>query len=278
MSRSDSSPSQATATTRPIIHHIPVCPFSQRLEILLDLKGARDSVEFRPVDITKPRSEHILRLSGGTTALPVMELPGGRGLKESLVLLDYLEVRFPEVPIRRADPYERAVENLMVTLADSIIGPGYRVVLNQDRNKADELVTAYFEGMAKLDVFLRAHSTGPGPWLFDRFGWAEAVFTPFFQRFAFIPYYEGVDLPDDERFARVREWRAACVAHPAAQQTSEEEIVKVYYDYAIGYGNGAAPPNRDVSSFAFVPHWKDRPMPPRGKYGTPATDAELGLK
>ena len=29
---------------RPIIHHIPVCPFSQRVEILLELKGLRDQV------------------------------------------------------------------------------------------------------------------------------------------------------------------------------------------------------------------------------------------
>ena len=33
-----------------IVHHIPVCPFSQRLEILLALKGATDAVSFRVVD------------------------------------------------------------------------------------------------------------------------------------------------------------------------------------------------------------------------------------
>ena len=28
----------------PIVHHIPVCPFSQRLEILLALKDRRDAI------------------------------------------------------------------------------------------------------------------------------------------------------------------------------------------------------------------------------------------
>lgn len=270
-------PYPAPGATRPILHHIPVCPFSQRLEILLELKGMRDAVEFRTVDITRPRSEHILRLTGGSTALPVMELPGGRALKESMVLLDFLEVWLPESPIRRADSYERGIENLLSTLADATVSAGYRLVLNQDLGKRDALVQAYFDSLEQVDAFLRTHATGSGPWLFDRFGWAEAVFTPFFQRFAFIPYYEGIDLPEDERFARVRAWRAACVAHPAAQQVSEEEIVKVYYDYAMGYGNGALPPERTVSSFAFAPDWKSRPMPPRAKYETRATDGELGL-
>lgn len=70
--------------TRPIIYHIPVCPFSQRIEILLRLKGLEDAVEFRVVDITVPRPAFLLELTGGTTALPVMDLGGGRVLKESM--------------------------------------------------------------------------------------------------------------------------------------------------------------------------------------------------
>jgi glutathione S-transferase len=77
--------------SKPIIYHIPVCPFSQRVEILLELKGLRGAVEFRVVDITKPRDPHILELSRGTTALPIMDLGGGRVLKESLVILRYVE-------------------------------------------------------------------------------------------------------------------------------------------------------------------------------------------
>ena len=44
-----------------IVHHIPVCPFSQRVEILLALKGRRGDVEFSVVDITRPRDESLLR-------------------------------------------------------------------------------------------------------------------------------------------------------------------------------------------------------------------------
>ena len=56
-----------------IVHHIPVCPFSQRLEILLTLKGLQKAIEFRVVDITRPRDPELLRLCRGSTALPVLE-------------------------------------------------------------------------------------------------------------------------------------------------------------------------------------------------------------
>jgi glutathione S-transferase len=90
-------------------------------------------------------------------------------------------------------------------------------------------------------------------------------------------HYESFALPETEAYARVRTWRDACVSHPAAQQVTREEIIKLYYDYAKGAGNGALVPGRSVSSFAFVPHWSSRPMPPNDKYGHSATDSELGL-
>ena len=77
-------------------------------------------------------------------------------------------------------------------------------------------------------------------------------------------------------FQRIRH-SSHCLAHPAAQQVSEEEIVKFYYDYAKGAGNGALLPGRQRSSFVFEPDWRGRPWPPKDKYGHSATDEELGL-
>ena len=127
-----------------------------------------------------------------------------------------------------------------------------------------------------LDDFL-AHHSPTGPFLFDDFGLAEAVFTPMFKRFWFLDYYEGFTLPVGKDYDRVRAWRDACMAHPETAQVTEEEIVKLYYDYALGAGNGALPDGRSVSSFTFETPWQSRPMPPREKYAATATDKELGL-
>ena len=118
---------------RPIVHHIPVCPFSQRLKILLTLKGQPDAVEFRVVDITRPREPELLAKTRGTTALPLLELQGGRILKESLVILSYLDETVPGGLQRRTDPYEHAIEQLLITQEGPFTGAGYLFVMNQDR-------------------------------------------------------------------------------------------------------------------------------------------------
>ena len=260
----------------PTVYHIPVCPFSQRLEILLSLKGLDDSVAFHVVDITRPRPGWLLEKTRGTTALPVLETLEGGIIKESMVILRYLENVFPDPPVAQGDPYRRAVENMLIAHEGDFGMWGYRYVMNADPARREEFRQGMLERYARLGDFLRQHSPS-GPFLFEDFGMAEAVFTPFFMRFWFLEYYEDFELPLDDRYARVRGWRDACLAHPAAQQVTKEQIVKLYYDYAKGAGNGALLPGRARSSFVFEPHWSARPWPSRDKYEHAATDGELGL-
>ena len=258
------------------IHHIPVCPFSQRIEILLVLKGLRDEIAFSVVDITKPRDPRLLELSKGTTALPVMEIPGRTALKESRVLLDYVEALYPDPPVARTDPYEHALESLIVQREGSFGMAGYSFVMNQDRAKRGDFLERMLSEYRALNDLLVNYAPGE-TFVFDRFGWAETVFTPFFQRFWFLDYYEDFALPESPEYDRVRRWREACLTDPHAQQVQFDQIVKLYYDYAKGAGNGALVEGRSRSSFVFEPDWSVRPMPPADKYNVSATDAELGL-
>ncbi len=262
--------------TQPLVCHIPVCPFSQRLEILLALKGLTGSVDFHVVDITRPRPDWLLARTGGSTAMPVLLTPDGGVIKESLVILRYLEELHPEPAVARDDPYERAVERMLIAHEGAFTTCGYRFVMNRDRAARGQFADRMNAQYALLDAFLRQHSPD-GPFLFDRFGLAEAVFTPMFMRFWFLEYYEDFDIPQTAEFERVRRWRDACLAHPEAQQVTREQIVKLYYDYALGAGNGALPDGRAVSSFVFEPDWPARPWPPKDKYGRPASDRDLGL-
>lgn len=258
------------------VHHIPVCPFSQRLEILLALKGLEGKVAFRVVDITKPREPALLAKTPGTTALPFLETEDGGVLRESLVLMQYVEDRFPEPRIAAREPFERGVENMMASLCSDFVGAGYGYVMNQDLSKRDVLRERLLTQYALLDTLLNRHAKGD-PFFGERFGWVEAVYTPMFMRFWFVEYFEGFEVPDEPRYARVRRWRDACIAHPSAQQVTREEIIKLYYDYSRSAGNGALLAGRQRSSFAFEPHWSKRPWPPPGKSGPIASDSELGL-
>lgn len=261
---------------KPTMYHIPVCPFSQRLEILLSLKGLEDRVDFHVVDITKPRENWLLEKTRGTTALPVLDLGDGRIIKESLVILRYLEEMFPEPAVAQDDSYSRAVENMMTAMEGPFVAHGYRYVMNQDATQREEFRRKMLDHYARLNDFLMEHNPD-GTYLFEDFGWAETVYTSLFMRFWFLEYYEDFDLPETDEYARVRRWREACLAHTAAQQVTKEGIVKLYYDYAKGAGNGALLPGRAYSSFVFEPGWQDRPWPPKDKYGYDASDVELGL-
>jgi glutathione S-transferase len=263
-------------TPRFIVHQIPVCPFSQRLKILLALRGQEDAVAFRVVDITKPRDPDLLVKTRGTTALPVLELPGGGILKESLIILRYLDEVLDGPMLRRRDPAEHAVESMLIAREGPLTTAGYLFLMNQDAARRDEHAAKLLSIYRDINGFLLEHSPN-GPYLFDAFGLAEAVFTPIFQRFWFLEYYEEFDLPDGPDYQRVRRWKDACLSHEATGQVTREEIVKLYYDYALGAGNGALVDGRSVSSFAFLPRWQDRPWPPRDKYAGTASDAELGL-
>ena len=265
-----------TSPSNITVYHIPVCPFCQRLEILLELKGRRSEVEFIVVDITKPRDPNLLQKTRGTTALPVLETADGKIIKESMVIMQYLEDLFAEPAIAQRDPYRRAVENMLAKLEGEFCTQGYLYVMNQDRSRREAFKENMLKQFAKLNDFLLQHSPN-GTYLFEEFAWAETVFTPFFMRFWFLEYYEDFALPNDESYARTREWRDACLAHPAAQQTNKEEIVKLYYDYAKGAGNGSLLPGRTKSSFVFEPDWRTRPWPPKNKYEHSASDVELGL-
>jgi len=262
------------ADTRQLtIYHIPGCPFSERIEIMLELKGlAMQDVE---IDISKPRPDWLLAKSGGTTALPLLDVENGESLKESMVILRYLEQRYPDPAVQNPDPFNHAVEGMLAELSGPFSGAGYRMILNRDPARRDEMKAAVDAEFGKVDIFLKRYARG-GPFLFgDRFGWAEVAFTPMFKRLWFLDYYEGYEAPAE--FDRVLEWREACVTHPAAQHRSKEELLKLYYDYSQGGGNGRIPDGRAISSFAPEFDWRNRPMPPRDKWNHAATDAELGL-
>lgn len=262
--------------TKSVVYHIPVCPFSQRLEILLALRGQQDAVEFRVVDITKPRDPELLAKTRGTTVLPVLETPEGKILKESLVILRYLDEALEGENLRRSAPYEHAVESMLIAKEGPFTMAGYIYVMNQDQAQREALNEKLLSLYRDINNFLMEHNP-EGTFLFQEFGLAETVFTPIFKRFWFLDYYEGFELPVDPNCARVKKWRAACIAHEATDQVSEEEIVKLYYDYALGAGNGALIKGRKMSSFAFEPSWENRPMPPRDKYAATASDEDLGL-
>ena len=151
-------------------------------------------MEFRVDDITKPRDLGFLRKPRGTTTLPVLELPNRRILKESLVILGYLEETVSDGPRRRPDPLEHAVESMLIAKEGPFNTAGYVYVMNRNRSARRTHLNQLPGLYRDLDDFLSYHSGG-GAFLIEGFGLAEAVFTPNFKRFWFLDYEGSPSCP-----------------------------------------------------------------------------------
>jgi glutathione S-transferase len=257
-----------------ILYHFPGCPYSERIEILLNFKGLANEIEDFEFDLSQPRPDWLLEKTGGSTALPVLDC-GTFTLRESTVILRYLDARFPQHRLCHPDPERHGIESLLGLMGSSYAKAGYLLLRNRDQAIHEELRLAFDTQYAGIDAFLRQHG-GDGPYLFDSFGWAEVMLTPLLKRLECLDYYDTYRIP--EELDRVRKWHAACIGHPAAQSRTIEEIVKLYYDYSRGASSGSLVPGRRKSSFAIDPCWRSRPFPPRDKWGDGKTDLELGLE
>lgn len=254
------------------LFHFPGCPFSERIEILVRLKGARAIADVI-IDISSPRPAWLLEKTGGASALPALETPHGT-LIESTAILRYLDATLAGPRVAHADPFAHALEEMLAALGPVLAAAGYRMIQNREPGARDGMAAEVDAAFARIDAFLDRHARGD-TFLFDRFGWAETMLTPMMKRLWFLEYYEDYQPP--AHLGRLRRWRDACLACPATQDRGQEEIVKLYHDYSRGFGGGRIPDGRTISSFAPEPHWSTRPMPPRDKWGPAPDDAALGL-
>lgn len=241
------------------IYSIAVCPFAQRTRIVLGLKGI--PFDLTEIDITRPRPDWFLTLN------PLGQVPvirhAGRVLNESSVINEYLEDVFPDPRVFPADPYRRAQSRILIDHLNTAFVPAmYTVLMNQDPAKHAGLMDKALASWRWLDAFLTRHNPD-GTWLWDEFGMADLSAAPFFMRWCLNDWFRAWTLPADG-FARIRRWRDACLAHPLVVSTGMpgEDFIKLYADYALGYGNGAVPTGHERSSFDFGWKLADRPMPP----------------
>ncbi|QKT03979.1 glutathione S-transferase family protein [Ectothiorhodospiraceae bacterium 2226] len=243
------------------IYSIAVCPFAQRTRILLRLKDI--PFELHELDLTRPSDPDFLALNP-SGQVPVI-VHQGKVLNESSVINEYLEDVFPAPPVFPSDPYKKAVARALIAYCNEQFIPAmYTLLMNQNPARDAQLTDQALETWARVDALLMRHNP-EGTWLWDDsgFGMAELSYATFFQRYCLNAYYRGFELPNEERYARVRRWRDAMLPHPLVRETgmSDEDYIKLYYDYALGYGNGAVPPGRDRSSFDLSVPLAQRPMP-----------------
>ena len=121
------------------------CPYAARARIVLAEKG----LEVETVEIDLSDRPAWLYDKNPTGRVPVIEEDGGEPLPESVVIMEFLEERYPEPALLPADPADRAAVRLLIFRDKDLTDP-YYALRRGEEGAAEQLDAA----LAKLDVRL----------------------------------------------------------------------------------------------------------------------------
>ena len=177
-----------------ILYDAARCPYCARARIVLAEKG----LGYEPAEIDLSDRPAWLYAKNPSGKVPVLEEEGGFVLPESLVIMEYLEERFPEPALWPVDPAERALGRLWLDRFDVRLGGDYYALRRGEQSQLDER-------LRDLDAALEAQ-----PFLSGRaYGLADIGYVPWILR---ARSTLGVDLEPYESLAA---WLARLSERPA---------------------------------------------------------------
>jgi glutathione S-transferase len=131
------------------------CPYCARARIALAEKGV--GYETHEIDLSdRPAWLYAKNQSG---RVPVLEEGGGLILPESVVIMEYLEERFPEPALWPADPAERALGRLWLDRFDARLGHEYYSLRRGEPSRLDERLRD-LDGSLEAQPFLSGREYG----------------------------------------------------------------------------------------------------------------------
>jgi glutathione S-transferase len=172
------------------------CPYAARVRIVLAEKG----VEFETIEIDLSDRPAWLYGKNPAGRVPVIEEDDGRPLPESVVIMEFLEERYPEPPLLPPDPAERALVRLLIFRDKDFTSPYYAFRRGED-GAADEFVSA----LAQLNVALAERPYLGGA----EYGLADIAYVPWLLRARDML---GIDL---DVFPSLADWLARLEERPA---------------------------------------------------------------
>lgn len=179
--------------------HAWTCPYCMRVRIALAEKGLPWGD--REIDLArKPPELFALNPAGGVPVLAV----DGAAVPESIVILQYLDDRWPERPLLPPDPLGRARARLLYDRVTALLGAHvFKLARGADEEKA-AAERGVREALAKLEAEAPADGFLAGP-----FSIADVALAPFVAKLPERLRPAALGLP------RLARWEAAVMARPS---------------------------------------------------------------
>ena len=173
------------------------CPYGARVRIELAQKG----VAYEPVEVDLEDRPAWIFAKNPTGRVPILEEDDGLVLPESRVIMEYLDERFPELPLLPLDPAERALVRLRLDRFDDLSAPYYDLM----RGRADAAPLEARLGTLDADLEEQPFLSGAA------YGLADIGYLPWILR---AETRLGVDLSS---FPALVAWRDRLAERPAVR-------------------------------------------------------------
>ncbi|KGL73712.1 Glutathione S-transferase omega-1, partial [Tinamus guttatus] len=191
------------------LYSMRFCPFAQRTRLVLHAKGISHEV----ININLKNKPDWFFEKNPFGLVPVLETSKGQLIYESPITCEYLDEAFPGKKLLPLDPYERALQKMLLEHFSKIIPlvvKYYTAV--RDGQDASALKAEFVEKLSKLEETLSKCNTvffgGDSISMFDYMVW------PWFERL------EAVQLQDSlSHMPKLQRWMGAMREDPAVKAT-----------------------------------------------------------
>lgn len=163
------------------LYSMRFCPFAQRVHLILNAKG----IPYQVININlseKPEWYTQVNASGKVPALHLVNEPGSPFLSESLIITEYLDEKYPQIPVYPKDPATKALDKLWIDKFSPIQGAVVHVLLGDENT--DKALKDITQTLSIFEAELKRRGTtyfnGEKPGILDYAIW------PWFERLAAI--------------------------------------------------------------------------------------------
>lgn len=167
------------------------CPFAQRAHLVLEAK----SIPYHVTWINLSDKPEWLTQFSQLGKVPALGIPGGAAepanktyIHESLMIADYLDEKYPNVPLHPTEPLTKVVDRLLLDRFGAVFGAFYKIAYKDGgENERQEMFTA----LEAIEEEFQKRGTpffgGDDPKMVDYMMW------PMYERFASLPIIKGAD-------------------------------------------------------------------------------------
>ncbi|GLT81498.1 hypothetical protein SLA2020_528800 [Shorea laevis] len=191
-------------------------PYLYRVIWALKLKGI--PYEFIEQDLDN-KSPLLLQSNPVHKKIPVL-IHGGNPIAESVIILQYIEDKWPQNPLLPSDPYEKALARFWVKFADEK-GLSISKVF---RSSGEEQEKARKESLEMLEI-IEEHAPGLGQKKFfggDKIGMVDLTLGRLAHWMGVIEEVTGVKIKEAGKFPRLEAWMKNFKEDPVIKENLPE--------------------------------------------------------